>query len=325
MKELYEIFTSLKVSADTIGFSVQDIPNIANHKIGISKDKYPIFFIKSEYSGKHILDQSLEIISVLFNKECNLFSENVFKEKGYYTLIILKSNNPTIQKYFIDILYLLIKKMPAIPTLKDIREELNTIVELFRSFSKPPLKTIQGIWAEMLIIVCSNDPDYLVNAWHSSILSKFDFNDGTDKIEVKCTIKDRRVHRFSASQLAANPSSKIIIASVLTSETGIGLNIFDLRERIYFALISKDLISKIDIILSKTLGKDIEKAMDFFFDYNSAIDFIRFYDLTNIPSIIASAVPPQISSVKFDCDLTEVEPLKISDIKSRLIESLNIN
>jgi len=324
MTQLFEIFSLLSANAKDDGFSVQEIPGIAFHKIGISQEKYPIFFIKSEYYGKYFLDQSLEIISVQFNKECNLYSENVLKETGFYTVVILKSNIPEIQKYFIDILYLLIKKLPEIPTLKNIREELNSLVELFRCFSKPPLKTIQGIWAEMLIIERSNDPDYLINAWHSSVLSKFDFNDGTDKIEVKSTIRDRRVHRFSISQLAPNLSSITIVASVLTSETGIGLSIFDLRERIYSALGSKDLISKIDIILSKTLGKDIEKAIDYYFDYHSAIDFIRFYEITKIPSIDISAVPPQISSVKFDCDLTDIEPLKISTIKSKLIESLNI-
>lgn len=325
MIQLFEVFTLLDANARNDGFSIHEIPGIPFHKIGISEEKYPMFFIKSEYAGDYFLDQSLEIISVQFNKECNLYSENVLKEKGFYTVIILKSSIPEIQKYFIDILYLLIKKIPAIPTLKNIREELKSLVELFRCFSKPPLKTIQGIWAEMLIIERSIDPDYLVNSWHSSILSKFDFNDGVDRIEVKSTIRDRRVHRFSISQLASSSSSNTIVASVLTSETGIGLSIFDLRERIFTALKSKDLISKIDDILSKTLGKDIEKAIDYFFDYNSAIDFIRFYNIINIPTIDSSAVPQQISSVKFDCDLTEIEPLKISDVKSKLFESLNID
>ena len=128
MRGLYDIFSLLNASDNIDEFIVEEIPEVQYHKIGISQNKYPMFFIKSEHSGKHILDQSLEIISVQFNKECNLYKENGLNEKGTYTVITLKSYIPEIQKYFIDILCLLIKKLPVIPNLKDIREELNSLV-----------------------------------------------------------------------------------------------------------------------------------------------------------------------------------------------------
>jgi hypothetical protein len=324
MSNIYDIFSKLKANDNDNGFSVNEIPGIKHHKIGISHCNYPMFFIKCESFPINVLNHSLEIISVMYNNECNLYVGDSFACTGYYTIITLKSDIPELQKYFIEIIYILINKIPETPALQDIRGELNNLVELFRGFSQPPLKTIQGIWAEMLVISCSIDTDYLVNSWHSSIYSKFDFNDGIDKIEVKSTIKDRRIHRFSISQLMQNQSSIIIIASIMTTETGIGLNIFDLREQILNKLKEKELISKVDKILSKTLGKDIKKATDYFFDSNFAIDSLKYYNINNIPTIASEAIPNQISSVKFDCDLTDINQLEVSISKSKLIASLNI-
>ncbi|MEI6821436.1 MAG: PD-(D/E)XK motif protein, partial [Bacteroidota bacterium] len=222
----------------------------------------------------------------------------------------------------IDILYIILKKIPVIPNLEQIRFEINKLVELFRGFSKPPTKSIEGIWAEMLIIEQSKNPDYLVNAWHSSILSKFDFNDGIDKIEVKCTTKEKRIHRFSLFQLDPNYSSKLIIASIITSQTGLGLNIFNLRDRVFENLVDKNLIVKIDEMFSITLGKDIDKAIDYYFDYHSATDYLNYFDYNDIPKLNISEIPTQISNVKFDCDLTDIEPINKPLINSTLFESL---
>lgn len=321
MKNLFEIFKDLKISREDGSFIVEDIPFLPHHKIGRSKDSFPIFFIKSDVAGGHILNKSFEIISIKFNKECNLYGKKELTERGFFNIITLKSNNIDIQEYFIDIMCILLKKMPTFPSLEDIRNEFNTLVDLFRSFTKPSIKTIQGIWAELLIIEQSNNPDYLTKAWHSSVVSLFDFNDGIDKLEVKCTTNDKRIHRFSLKQLDSNKSSKLFIASVITVETGIGLNIFDLRKKILDKLVDKNLILKIDTIISKTLGIDINKAAETFFDYISAIDLIKIYDFFDVPKIEMSAVPIQITNVKFDSDLTLCKECDMKFINSILISS----
>ena len=75
--------------------------------------------------------------------------------------------------------------------MKDLKIEIEKLINLFTKFSKPALKTIQGLWAELLIIEQSKNPDYLIQSWHSSTTDKYDFNDGIDKIEVKSTFKSR--------------------------------------------------------------------------------------------------------------------------------------
>lgn len=322
MMNLYKIFISLD-SYNKSGYNVADIPDISNHKIGVSRNNYPLFFIKTKMSSENVLNQSLELISIQYNKECRLCSNDDFAEEGNYTLILLKSDISEIQKYFIDVIYLAIEKLSPIPSVAEINSEINQLIELFRSFSKPPIKTIQGIWAEMLVIEQAKNIDYLVQSWHATPSSIFDFNDGIDKIEVKCTSKDKRIHRFSLSQLELIPSSKLLIVSVMTQETGIGTNIFNLRDKIFVSLHDKSLIDKVDYILSKTLGKDIQKSGNYYFDYHLAIDYLQYFDAQSIPSIDNSHIPAQISGVKFDCDLTGINTVDLSTYNSQLFKSLS--
>lgn len=320
MSELYKIFHSLDKENKNSGFIVSEIPKLTNHKIGFSIEGYPVFFIKTQYSEKKAINKSLEIIKIEFNKECALYVNDI-KEIGYYTLITLKSEKPEIQNYFLDIIHLSIQRMSEFPSMKEIITELNSLIILFSDFSKTPKKTIQGVWAEMIVIENSKDADYLVQSWHSSIFSKFDFNDGFDKIEVKSTVKDKRIHRFSMLQLSKNSSSNLLIASIMTSEVGIGSNIFDIRDIIFTKLKDKNLISKVDEILSKTLGSDLEKSTDCFFDYNTAVDSLKFYESESIPNI-DSRIPIEITNISFDCDLSEISSLKTITAESKLLNSL---
>ena len=320
MSELYEIFHSLDKENKNSGFIVSEIPKLPNHKIGFSTEGYPVFFIKTQYSEKKVINKSLEIIKIEFNKECALYV-NDLKEIGYYTLITLRSELPEIQNYFLDIIYLSIQRISEVPSMNEIIAELNSLIILFSDFSKTPKKTIQGVWAEMIVIENSKDVDYLVQSWHSSIFSKFDFNDGFDKIEVKSTVKDKRIHRFSMLQLSKNSSSNLLIASIMTSEVGIGSNVFDIRDIIFTKLKDKNLISKVDEILSKTLGSDLEKSTDCFFDYNGAVDSLKFYESGSIPNI-DSRIPFEITNISFDCDLSEISSLKTITAESKLLNSL---
>src|SRR5690606_18027920 len=196
-------------------FAIASLPSIKNHKIGISQNGQPIFFIKCDNSAKiNSLDTNLEFISVQFNRQCQLINSKGKKEEDIYTIISLKSDSDYLQEYFLKIVFVLIKNLSEKPLLKNLKIEIEKLINLFAKFSKPALKTIQGLWAELLIIEQSKNPDYLIQSWHSSTTDKYDFNDGNDKIEVKSTAKSRRIHNFSLEQLTPNLSSKLIVASI---------------------------------------------------------------------------------------------------------------
>jgi len=325
MKTVFKIFQELKNESPKNGdsFAIASLPSIKNHKIGISQNGQPIFFIKCDNSAKiNSLDTNLEFISVQFNRQCQLINSKGKKEEDIYTIISLKSDSDYLQEYFLKIVFVLIKNLSEKPLLKNLKIEIEKLINLFAKFSKPALKTIQGLWAELLIIEQSKNPDYLIESWHNSISDKYDFNDGIDKIEIKSTAKNRRIHSFSIEQLNPNTNSKLVISSVFAIETGTGVNIFDLVEKIEVKVKNKNLSFRVNEMVVATLGKDFEKSFDIFFDYQFAIDSIQHYNSVDIPTINGNQIPTNIINVRFDCDLTNVKTVSKTKTKSKLLNSL---
>lgn len=325
MQYIFKIFQELKNESPKNGdsFAIASLPTIKNHKLGISQNGQPMFFIKCDDNTKaKSLDTNLEFISVLYNRQCQLINKKGKIEEDIYTVISLKSDSDYLQEYFLKIVFVLIKNISEKPLLKDLKIEIEKLINLFAKFSKPALKTIQGLWAELLIIEQSKNPDYLVESWHNSTSDKYDFNDGTDKIEVKSTVKNRRVHSFSLEQLTPNLSSKLIIASIFVIETGTGTTIFDLVESIENKIKDKNLAFRVNEMVAVTLGNDFEESFDIFFDYQFAVDTIQYYNSFDIPTINRTDIPSNITNIRFDCDLTDVKVANKTRTQSKLHNSL---
>lgn len=325
MESIFKIFQTLQKQSSnkSDGFNVVALPLIKHHKIGVSPNGQPMFFIKCDVSLKEkSLDNNLELISVQFNRECQLFFDKKKHTEGNYTIISLKTDSIDLQEYFLDVVFLVIKKLSATPKLKELKVEVEKLINLFSKFTKPPKKTIQGLWAELLVIEQSKNAEYLIRAWHATASDKYDFNDGTDKIEVKSTGKSRRIHNFSIEQLNPNKNSSLIIASLFTVESGIGKNIFGLVELIEKKIKDRNLIFHISEIMAQTLGVDFEKAFELQFDYQLAIDSLSFFESKAIPKIENTNIRQEISNINFDCDLSGIKPLLKPNSNSKLHKSL---
>jgi len=325
MKPLFTIFQKLKSESPNVGegFAIASIPNIKNHKIGITLDRQPIFFINCESNPQiRTIDTKLEFISVQFNRQCQLINQKGKSKEGLYTIISLKSDTKYLEEYFLKIVHVLLNSISEKPLLKDLKIEIDNLINLFSKFSKPPLKTIQGLWAELLVIQLAKKPDYMIQCWHSATSDKYDFNDGVDKVEVKSTSTNNRVHNFSLEQLRPNVSSKLFIVSVFTLETGTGYSVFDLIDMIEKKTGDIKLILRLNELTVLTLGKDFEKAQDVFFDYQFAVDSLKFYNSIDIPTIAANNIPSNVSNVRFDCDISNIKAIRNDSVKSKLLNSL---
>ena len=307
MKNLiYDIYWELERNKTTENekFLARPLPFNVNHKIGISSKGYPLFFVECiDFEITPNID--LELISVQFNQLCRLIDEEVSSE-GRYTIISLKTTNPDFLKYFIDVTCLILQRMSKRPSHKEVTTELTKLIDLFKVFSKPSRKTIQGLWAELLVIERATDPVYMLQSWHVSPEDKYDFNDGNDKIEVQCTTNTQRRHRFSYEQLTPNSKSQLLVVSVVTTKTRKGKNIFDLKDSITKKVQDLKLQLLLNEVISSTLGNDFDKAFEYYFDYQMAVDELSFYDSKDIPSIPSDVIPVELSNLKFDCDLSKV-------------------
>lgn len=327
MIDLIEIYSNLSSNNNTTEnlFSVEPIPNSLNHKIGITKDGRPLFFVRCMPENEvNVLDNNLELISVKFNRKCQLRLTSSKNISDYFTIIELLSETSDLQEYFIQVIYILIKEIGDYPTFIQLKNEVDKIVNLFSKFKKVGSKSIQGIWAELFIIASSVNPEYLINAWHVSPSDKFDFNDGVDKIEVKSTSKCYRKHFFSLEQLNPNSSSHLLIASLYAVQSGVGKSIMDLVELINKKNISIESSKKIHLIVGETLGSDICKISQTYFDFNLALDSLKFYESECIPKIDAASIPNEITNVKFECDISYCQSLRTVNTNSKLHQALSL-
>ncbi len=290
---------------------VESVPFSIHHKIGISNEGFPLFFIKCDNEAKSI-DINLELISVLFSQECNI-NEKEKNSNDIFTIVLLKTLNRDLQQYFTDVFSMILQQLEPIPSEINLYKEVRKVIDLFSSISNSPLKSVQGLWAELLVIDKALDPEYLIQAWHISQSDKYDFNDSKDKLEVKSTSKSKRIHRFSIDQLNNNSGSDLLIASTFVIETGSGISVFNLRDNINSKISDIKMKIRLNEMIYKTIGNQYEKLGDIFFDYQQASDSLSFYKVTDIPRIDIVAIPFQISNVTFDCDLSHVQTVFLND------------
>ena len=166
MSNLFELFSALDSTVDHSNFDVADVPSFLNHKIGISVEGYPVFFLRCKEIDHNFIDRALQHLKIEFNRKCLLrFEDKV--EEGLYAVITLMSNNEELQNYFLEILYILVSKLPPMAESSTLTKEINLLLEIFKSYGTPPLKSVQGVWSELFLIERASETDYLARSWHS--------------------------------------------------------------------------------------------------------------------------------------------------------------
>lgn len=316
---LFETFLELEIPKTEKGnvFNATSLSNFSFAKIAINNDGYPVILISSVTDGSHLFKKNtrLTYIELSHNVEC-ILPEN--SKLLRFSVIIFKSTERHLQSYFLEIAELLLTKLSAKTTQKELLIAFNSFVEIFRALSQPPTKTIQGLWSELFVIENSSNPKVLVNYWHNVPEEKFDFNAGLERVEVKSSSNFERKHIFSAEQLNPPPDSRVLIASVFLKQHNSGHNIQQLIENIIEKLDSDiEIIDKLTSIVFRTLGNSVEHSFAVKFDYEIAKQSLKFYDTLNIKKIEKINIPTGVSEVKFSSDLSNVEPIILKNLREK--------
>lgn len=320
---LLERFRELKARPHTEdGFNVVSISETSPHRLGITPEGYPIFFIACS-SSERVSDIILRLFKVLFNRQCTISDTVTGSDiQDTFSIIQLSSLNPDFQKYFFGVVYLLLCRLEDKPTVNVLKAEISKLLSLFTSVKSISREVVRGLWAELILIKQSSTPSYLIRSWHVMPEDKFDFNDGIDKIEVKSTNGSKREHTFALEQLKPNKGSRLLIASMFVSQTGVGKTIFDIVDDISSNISDVDVLFKLREETTQTIGTHIEEVSSMFFDENVSLDSLQFFDYTSIPSINTENVPPEVTGVHFRSDLSDVSPVDSFDQDSVLFKSL---
>jgi len=282
-------------------------------KIGVNYFGFPVILISSKFDQTHLSQKNIKLkyIELTHNLECKV-SENGKSKIDNYSVIIFKSNEETLQNYFLGIAQSLLNSLSKKPTQKEVFETFKNFIEIFRSLTEIPTKTIQGLWAELMLIEQSKNPETLINYWHNIPEEKFDFNADSQKIEVKSSSNLERVHIFTAEQLNPPNDSQVLIASIFTKQVSNGINVLDLLDKIDNRIKEIELKEKIYRIVSRTLGNTFEQTTKIKYDYDLAKNSLRFYKHQDISKVERINIPERVSEVKFKSDLTKINPIDIN-------------
>ena len=269
------------------------------HKLGKSAEGFPMFFVRINESASPTTNIMRELLTVEYDRMCKVEIEGTVAEHTF-AIITLKSPEWSLQAMFIDIVTLMLGGLQATPSRKEIAVEVEKLITIFSALQRVPVKEMQGLWGELLVIERSKYPATLVNAWHNSPKAKYDFTSGRDKIEVKTTSGENRIHQFSLDQLNPSPSSRLLIASMTVRESSKvgGKSVKDLFESITSKV---GTIERFNLYktLAETLGNSFTKWDTMFFDYAEASDTLDFFRAEDIPRISKADVPTGVSEVKF--------------------------
>ncbi len=312
---LYNQFKNIaKGDESSFAFNVIPLPN-SKHKLGVSQEGFPKFFVHTSDSATAYNNMALELLSVEYNQECTIYEEVANEQTDIFTIITLQATEESLQSYLIEIVALRLSKLPEEPAKRELSIEIENLITIFSSIKRKPIKEIQGVWAELLVIERSLHPEMLVSAWHNQPNAKYDFTMGRDKIEVKSSSGEGRKHHFALDQLNPSPSSRLLIASVTVRESAHcdgGLSIKDLINKICARINTANTRLKLNSTLAVVLGTEYKNWDSVFFDYVEASDTLDFFDINDVPRITKDKIPPSVSEVKFCSDLTHLLSIKDS-------------
>ena len=152
-------------------------------KIAINNFGYPVLLISSLTDNTFLTQKNIRLkyLELTHKLECKI-TENGKSTFSNFTVIIFKSDESNLQNYFLSIAESLLEELSDNPTQKEVFFTFNGFIEIFRSLSVAPSKTVQGLWCELFIIVNSKKPKILLRYWHESPMEKFDFNADCEKI-----------------------------------------------------------------------------------------------------------------------------------------------
>ena len=313
MINLVELFQSFDPIAETNNedcISAIPIPGYQPHRLGKDVLCRPLLLISIFDDGNVRQHDPIELehLTVMYDMNCRVSHlDNTIEEKQF-TVVRCTGDDSTLQTYFLKVASTIIISLSNQPTQSDVSHAVHQLIELFRAMEDVPLKSVQGLWAEMYLISQACQPAILIDAWHTVPEDRFDFAKDNQRIEVKSFSGDIRLHHFALEQLHPPEGVIALLASVCVEGSQAGDSISDLREKIQNRLGSNlDSLLHIDRIIARTLGNAWQQASEVRFDERLAEESLLFYETSSIPSVDPN-LPPGVSQVRFRSDLTEINP-----------------
>lgn len=271
----------------------------------IDSSEYPALMLPAEEDDFRP-DIVLRAVDVEFSRTCTIedFSEQQYT--GCFTIIRLKSDDLDIVRLFLNILQARFVDVDPPGSNADIATSIQEIANLFSELVLSTRDTI-GLWGELFVLSHSSALDLAVQSWTTRKRAKYDFVADSFVLDVKTTLSEIPKHRFSLEQLRPVGDFEAFIASVCVVEVPSGDTLADMMDRIVSCITAAELRNSFLQTCLVKGGRDIYRS-DLRLQSYPEPKSLRVFEAGKIP-VPSISQSDAISNVKFDVDLSPLEPL----------------
>ncbi|MGO9085943.1 MAG: PD-(D/E)XK motif protein [Candidatus Sulfotelmatobacter sp.] len=319
--DLRSLFSSLEPvgasAAAAIDFTAREIPGFAGHRLAIDSGGAPALLLVC-IDNTDLPAIALEHLTVQHGVLCRMRTLNRVEE-GKFSIISCRSTDPAMHEYFLFISETIVEALGLAPSRSRIASIVNRLAELFQAMSGPPRKTVQGLWAELLVIARSPAPLDMLRCWHTEPEDRYDFSKNSERLEIKSAVSGFRQHTFSLEQLRPSAHLQVVVASLFSDKNPTGVSVYNLVDEIRSRISNspKDLLH-LERVVALTLG-DKWREIDVCFDRKVGEDSLLFFRAEDVPSV-SIPLPAGISDVRFRVDLSGCDPVDSIGIQHSLLE-----
>lgn len=274
------------------------IPN-TNHIIGKNFEGLPSILIKTKDQESIVSNYKGANILLRFNENCKIHED---KTSSMFTILSCRSDDELTIKMFLDICETTIPQLNNEPSAEEIKKITNVIIELFREISDKK-RSIIGLWGELFLISSSSNKEKTLQAWHENPTDKYDFFDDNQALEVKCTSKTDRIHKFQHDQLLSEIKDHYIASIMVSENPNDGSSVLDLYEDIKKNKLPVNLINKLKKNFYRVVGSNPKEDLnEFKFDIDYSKKNVMYYKLKDISTLVNE--DDSVTDISYKVDLS---------------------
>lgn len=234
---------------------------------------------------------------------------------GIYHIIVCLSDEDFIIRDFEKVFNVLILKNPEKMSSFEVLNLFNSIDIIFRTTEEKENKELQiGLFGELITLkyLYNLGNTNIIDKWHTKFSLKHDIElDKINRIEIKTTTKEERIHTFKHNQLTRK-DVKVYVVSCLLEISEIGLSLSNLIDQIIELCDDINKVNELHALKKKCGINDQYEGM--IFNEELAYLKLKLYNSSSIPQI-KEDIPESITRITYDVNLANVEDIDFNVLK----------
>lgn len=213
------------------------------------------------------------------------------------SLVICHTGQPALIDLFLRLYADAVDDLGPAPSGAAVSSWLQTLATLLSRLEQGARRTLQGLWAELLVIRELGDVARLLRRWHADPRERFDFLGSSFALEVKSCQDFERVHDFSLEQLRPPDGLEAWIASVVVRQDLTGVSVLELAAQLETEITDRAQRALFRDMVLASGGAALDDNDHHRFDLATARASLKLLDTVAVPSL-RETLPPEVMSVR---------------------------